>query len=84
MKNASKKFDFLNEEQKQKVISNIVGYFQDSRDEQIGFLAAEEILDLFLETAGSVIYNKAVLDSKNLLKQGMEDLEINLDILLNK
>jgi uncharacterized protein (DUF2164 family) len=44
-------------------------------------IAAENILAFFLETMGEEIYKKAINDSKKLLKERFEDLEVDLDVL---
>lgn len=72
------------EDRKAKIIREIVDYFNAKRDEEIGVLAAEEILDFFLEAVGKDIYNKAVEDAKATVKKGLENLEIDLDVLFNK
>ena len=50
----------------------------------MGILAAEKVLDFFLQTMGEEIYKKAVKDTKKLLKERIEDLEVELDILSAK
>lgn len=72
------------EERKAKIIREIVDYFNAERDEEIGVLAAEEILDFFLEAVGKDIYNKAVEDAKVTVKKGLENLEVDLEVLFNK
>ncbi|MGL5831231.1 MAG: DUF2164 domain-containing protein [Candidatus Altimarinota bacterium] len=72
------------EERKAKIIREIVDYFNAERDEEIGVLAAEEILDFFLEAVGKDIYNKSVEDAKGTVKKGLENLEVDLDVLFNK
>lgn len=74
----------LTDERRQKCIKDIIAFFKDERDTTIGILAAESVLDFFLETIAEDIYNKAIADSKKLLKQKIEDLEVDLDLLLNK
>jgi len=84
MKKPLPSIGFITPERRESVIREIIGYFQTERDTEIGVLAAEEILDFFLEATGKDIYNKAVADSKATIKQGLENLEIDLDLLLNK
>ena len=43
-----------------------------------------DILDFFLEALGKDIYNRAIDDSKVVIKQSFDNLEIDLDLLLNK
>ena len=75
------KFDFGPEELKKKYLNEIIDFFQNERNEEIGFIAADKILDFFIQTMGEEIYKKAIKDCKKLLKERFEDLEIELDIL---
>lgn len=77
-------FDLLTKERRATLIREITTFFKTERDLEIGMLAAEDILDFFLQNLGKDIYNKAVDDSKTTIKQAFEDLEINLDLLLKK
>lgn len=65
-------------------LKNIIAFFQDERGEEIGLIAAGEILDFFLQTIGDDVYKKAVGDVKKLLKERMDDLDIELDLLTEK
>lgn len=65
-------------------LKSIVAFFQDERGEEIGIIAAGEILDFFLQTTGEDIYKKAIYDIKKLAKERLEDLEIELDLLTEK
>jgi uncharacterized protein (DUF2164 family) len=42
---------------------------------------AQEVLDFFLQIMGEEIYKKAIKDCKKLLKERLEDLEVELEIL---
>ncbi|AKM78643.1 MAG: hypothetical protein UY31_C0007G0004 [Candidatus Wolfebacteria bacterium GW2011_GWE1_48_7] len=84
IKNKSSKFDFLTKERHNEAIDSIIAFFQDERGEKIGIIAAEEILDFFLQTIGDDVYKKAVGDVKKLLKERMDDLDIELDLLTEK
>ncbi len=81
MSHKKNRFDFGSEEEKQKYLNEIIGFFQTERDEEIGILAAERVLDFFIETIGGEIYNKAITDSKKLLKEQVQELEVELDLL---
>lgn len=78
------RFDFESEEKRQKYLKEIIGFFQTERNEEIGVIAAEQVLDFFLETMGEEIYKKALQDAKKLLRERFEDLEVELDILSPK
>ncbi|MEI7690390.1 MAG: DUF2164 family protein [bacterium] len=75
------RFEFSSEDLKRKYLNDIIAFFQDIRGEEIGFLAAEEVLDFFTETMGEEIYRMAIKDSKKLLKERLEDIDIELDLL---
>jgi len=62
------KLDFATEEQRTKFIKDIIGFFQDERGEEIGYIAAEKVLDFFTHSMGEEIYQKALNDAKKLLK----------------
>ncbi len=73
--------DPLSKERRQTLIKEIITYFKTEREEEIGVIAAEEILNFFTEALGKDIYNKAVLDSKTTIKTCMENLDLDLDLL---
>lgn len=79
-----KEFDYLSEEKRKQAIKEVIAFFQDERNEEIGIIAAEEALDFFLQTIGEEIYKKAIEDVKRIAKEHLEDLEIELDILGRK
>lgn len=71
----------LSPEQQKTAIDQIIYFFESERDEKIGVIAAENMLNVFLETAGKDIYNKAISDAKQCLKNRMEELHFDLDDL---
>ncbi|HHU83381.1 MAG TPA: DUF2164 domain-containing protein, partial [Firmicutes bacterium] len=50
----------LSAEEKRKLLEEIQSYFDEERDEKIGVIAAESLLEFFLNTLGKHIYNKAL------------------------
>jgi len=78
-----RKWDMIPKEKRQTLIKEIITFFKDERDEEIGMIAAEDILDFFLKNTAEDIYNKGVEDSKKLLKERFNDIEVDLDLLLN-
>lgn len=81
MPQSTNKFDFKSEELKAKYLKEIICFFHDERDEEIGLIAAEQLLEFFTRTMGEEIYNMAISDCKKLLKEKAQDLEVELDIL---
>ena len=84
MTEINRKWDPLSEIKRNSCIKEIITFFQEKRDEEIGIIAAEDILDFFLQNIGEDIYNEGIEKSKALLKERFDDLEIDLDLLKNK
>lgn len=76
-----RKFDFIPKEVRASYINEIIGFFQNERDEIIGYVAAEQFLDFFLENVGEDIYKRGLRDAKKIVHAKLEDLETELDIL---
>lgn len=64
----------LSKEQKQQAIQNIKEYFENERDESIGDLAAELVLDFITEKIGPHIYNQAILDMQKYMSEQFDDM----------
>jgi len=73
--------DIFSKEEKEKMIQEIIDYYAAERNEQIGVIAADEILDFILQAIAPKIYNKAVEDVKVAIKKEQEELLVELDIL---
>jgi len=84
MNDIKRKWDILPKAKRKACIDEIIAFFSQERDEEIGIIAAEDVLDFFLQEIGTDIYNKGVEDSRELLRNQFENLDINLDLLLNK
>lgn len=65
----------LPKEQREIITENIRIFFETERGESIGHLAADHILDFFLNELGPVIYNGALGDCRTLVEQRMQSLE---------
>jgi uncharacterized protein (DUF2164 family) len=81
MEEIKRKRDVLSKERRKSCIEEIIPFFKKERNEEIGIIAAGDILDFFLQVIGPDLYNKGVEDSKNLLKGRLEDLEFDLEAL---
>ena len=84
MKEIRRKGEDIPKEMKRKCLDEIIKFFKVERDETIGLIAAEEVLYLFLQQLGDVIYRQGIEDSKILLKNRFEDFQVDLDLLANK
>lgn len=83
MPEIKRKWDRLSEEERATAKQELIDFFAVERDQKIGLVAAEEILNFFLQTVGPVLYNKGVTDAKKLLTDRTEDLQYELDALLD-
>lgn len=84
MKQVKRSWDLLSEKKRQSAIEEIMRFFQKERDEKIGAIAAEEVLDFFLQTVGDEFYNRGVEDAKEAMTNRFGDLDVDLDLLLKK
>lgn len=71
----------LSSEEKSKLVKQIQDFFYTERDEKIGVIAAETVLDFFLDTLGTTIYNKSLMDAKVWFLRGLENLDADFDLL---
>lgn len=65
-------------EAKDEIIPIIQDYFLQERDETLGNLETEFLLDFFLEKIGPLIYNQALQDVKGYLHLRLVDIEDGL------
>lgn len=59
---------------KEEMRYRIVEYFAKERDEDLGDLASQLILDFFIEELGIYVYNQGVEDAREYMKDKLEDL----------
>ena len=64
----------LEKEVKEEMISAIQEYFINERDEEIGNLSADLLLQFMIQQVGPVIYNQAIRDAHALVSKKIEDL----------
>ena len=64
----------LSKEERSLAIESIQRYFLDERDESIGILQGQLILDFILEKIGPSIYNLAISDMQKYLGQKADDM----------
>ena len=84
MAKVRKSLSLLSEEKRRKSINDIIIFFKSERDEEIGMIAAEKILDHFLQTVGKELYNKGVEDSRDFIGERIESLEFDMEAFLKK
>ena len=77
-------WDMLSKEKKQQAVREIIAFFKNEREEEIGIIAAEAVLDHFLQNIGLQLYNKGVKDSIALLTDRVENLELDIKALIKE
>lgn len=65
----------LTSEEKNQLLQEIVYYFETEREEKLGIIGSEKILDFFMDSLGVFIYNRALNDTKRWHDKRMEDVE---------
>ncbi|MBI1289451.1 MAG: DUF2164 family protein [Flavobacteriales bacterium] len=79
----TRKHDRLTEEERQKAIQELIAFFEVERDEKIGVIAADQLLDHMLLSVGATLYNKGIAAAKNALHTRLEELNYDLDDLMD-
>ena len=59
-------------------VLSIRRYFEENMDNEIGNLAAEGLLQFFVEEIGPIIYNKAVADVQSRLQARVAELDVEI------
>ncbi|WDL95116.1 DUF2164 domain-containing protein [Alicyclobacillus sp. ALC3] len=68
-------------EQKKVLIERVQSYFELERDESIGELAAEHLLDFLITAIGPTLYNQAIRDARKVAMAQMVRVEEEIDLL---
>jgi len=77
----SRKWDVASKELQDKCIAEVIARVEEIRDNSVGLIAAQDIIDIVTENLGPEIYNEAIRDAKKLLEDRMNDIETELDLL---
>lgn len=59
---------------KEKIIYDLQEFFATEREDHLGNIGAELLLDFILKQVGPMIYNQAILDAHGLMQEKIEDL----------
>ena len=68
----------ISKEMRKDAVESIQQYFHENMDEKIGSLAADALLDYFLEELGPIVYNKALADVQDRLQARI--MEVDIDV----
>ena len=84
MDQIKRSWDVISKEKRTKFTEEFIQFFKEERGEEIGIIAAENLLDFFLQHLGMEIYNVGVEDAKMFFKKRFEDIEMDMDLHLKK
>jgi len=82
MSPTKKSFDLLSKEQREVAVKKIIDYFATEQDLDLGIIAAEEVLDIFLANAGLDLFNQGVNQTKELVSNRLQQLGFEIDLLI--
>lgn len=71
----------MKKEDRERIVRNIQGYFSDERDEEIGNIAAEDILQFIVKEVAPFIYNQALTEARKVIAERMLSIDDELYVL---
>jgi uncharacterized protein (DUF2164 family) len=71
----------LTKEEQNMFINEIQLFFREERNEEIGIIAAEAVMDFFMENIGILIHNKTLDEAKIWFTKRMEDTGFDYEML---
>ena len=71
----------LSEEERKGLLREVASFYITEREEDLDIIASNEILDFFIDTLGPAMYNKAIQDTRELLKKELEEIDFKLQVL---
>lgn len=84
MTQVKRSWDLLTDDQRKNAIDEIISFFFSERGEEIGVIAAGNLLDMFQQQAGVQLYNQGVDDTKDFIKKRFEELGVDIEVSLKK
>jgi len=84
MTDVKRSWDVLSAEERQAALTALIDYFATERDEKLGIIAAEELLDVFLQQVGTTVYNHGVDAATQLFKAKVAELDADIAITVKK
>lgn len=67
----------IDKEKRFQLVGEIKAFFLDNRNEEIGDLQAELLIEMLIDKVGAAIYNQALSDALIWLKARLSDVEID-------
>lgn len=71
----------LEREQREQLAGDLKHWFQEERGERLGDLAADMLVELIQEKAAKHWYNKGIVDARACVRDRMERMDDDIDLL---
>ena len=71
----------LTDDEKKWIADEIKAFYLDERGEEIGIIEQQQLMDLFVEKLGPVLYDKGLDDARKWYQRQMENLESDYYLL---
>ena len=84
MKNDKSKLSLISDEKKREAVESIIAFYKRERDEEIGVIAAEEILELVIDLVGKDIFNKGIDETVRLLQDRLSGVWVDVEATVKK
>jgi len=84
MKNDKSKLSIISDEKKRGAVEAIIAFYKREKDEEIGVIAAEEILELVIDLVGKDIFNKGVDETVRLLQDRLSGVWVDVEAIVKK
>ena len=76
-----RKWDVSSDEVRKKCLEEVITRVDEQEGAQFGVIAANEVVDIVLQNLGPDIYNQALKDTRKLIQEKLDDLQVGLDLL---
>lgn len=76
-----KKFDDIPKDVQRQCIDKVIARIEEISDSEVGFIAAQDVVDVVTHALGPHIHNLAIQEAKNLLQQRFLDMDVDIDLL---
>jgi uncharacterized protein (DUF2164 family) len=76
-----RKFDTFSKEIERQCVDAVITRIEEIESDTVGVIAAQDVIDIVVQTLGPEIYNMGVRDTKKLLQDRFSDIETGIDLL---
>ena len=81
----NRKWDIEDTELNKKCIDEVISRVEElENSDEVGIIAAQDIIDIVTENLAPVFYNQGVEDARKTVQDKIQDIEVDLDVLKQK